>query len=332
MQPLVFIALLNWNNSQDTFRCLESISSLEYNNFQVIIIDNGSDEDSIHLLDSDQRNFSLIINPVNYGYSGGNNIAIRYALEQGADYIWLLNNDAITACDTLDHLVAAMEADTLAGMCSPIIRYLDSDQIEYAGGYFEIETACHRVTSNIAEARQWQTDYPGKISLFGTGLLLRSTFLEAVGLLDEDLFAYWEDTDLSIRSNVSGFHNIIVFDTCIYHAKTPPEISEGDRKPHFYYYMTRNEMLLWRKHLSGSLQLKAIFWSVLRALGKIDHRRDDSQVAEACLAGIWDGLTGKTGEYKTSRRMPEPLRTIFYSVRNSLPAFFGVSVSRNIPI
>lgn len=318
MNPLVHIVTLNWNNPSDTRRCLDSIDRLDYDNLRVIVVDNGSGDDSLAALRADPRDFELIANPSNLGYAGGNNVAIRRALEQGADYVWLLNNDAVTEPDTLSRLVAAMQTRPDAGMASPVIRYSGAGTIEYAAGWFDPDRAAHAVTSDLGEARDWLTRYPDRISLFGTALLLSRRLIETVGLLDEALFAYWEDTDLSIRANAAGLRNIAVLDADVFHVKTDPSISESSRKPHFYYYMTRNEILLARKHISGVLRIKSLLWSTRRALLKIDLRPDEPAVADALLAGLWDGVIGKSGEYTPARRMPQPFRSLVLGARGSL--------------
>jgi GT2 family glycosyltransferase len=222
--------------------------------------------------------------------------------------VWLVNNDAVVEPQTLSLLVAAMQADPRVGMCSPVIRYLEGGKVEDAGTVFDLETATELATDDLEVARRWQAQHPDKFAIFGTALLLSRALVERVGLLDEDFFAYWEDTDLSIRSNLAGFRNRTVFEANVFHAKTPPEVSETGRKPHFYYYMARNELLLLRKHLRGALRLKALLWSIRRTLRRLNRRRDDPRVMDACLAGLWDGILRRTGEYRPDRRMPQPWR------------------------
>lgn len=328
MSPLVYVSILNWNNPADTRRCLDSVFRLDYDPYRVIVVDNGSADDSLAQLGEDGRDFRLIASPRNLGYAGGNNLAIREALAHGADYVWLLNNDAIAEPKTLAQLIGAMQANPTLGMTSPVLRYPEDSSIEYAAGYFDLGTATHRITCDLDEARLWQGEHADRISLVGTALLIRASLIRALGPLDESLFAYWEDTDLSIRANAAGFRNLAVLDANVFHVKTPPEISERGRQPHFYYYMTRNELLLWRKHLSGALRLKASLWSVLRALPKIDRRADDPRVGEACLAGLWDGLTGRTGEYHPSRRMPEPWKALLYRTRRVWPKLLARGSTR----
>lgn len=324
MSPLVYIITLNWNNAQDTLRCLNSISQLSYDNYRAIVVDNGSHEDPKDILKASNVPFELIKNPVNLGYAGGNNIAIQRALEQGADYVWLLNNDAMTEPDTLKLLVAAMQAHPRIGMASPIIRYYPGGQIEYAGEMIDIDVPACAGTIDIEQAREWQETRPERMVLFGTALLVSKKLINVVGLFDEKLFAYWEDTDMSIRANMAGFRNITVFDACVYHVKpshTVPALDEH-RKPHFYYYITRNEFLLWRKHVSLRVRLRASMWSIARAVNKINRLQGNDLACDACLLGIWHGLTNRTGPYISSRRINQPWRFFFYHMCKNIERAF----------
>ena len=312
MTPLVYIIILNWNNTQDTMQCLRSVGKLDYSNFRVIIADNGSQEDPRSILNSAQTSFDLIISPVNYGYTGGNNIAIRYALQKKADYVWLLNNDTTFEPNTLSLLIDAMQEDSRLGMTSPVIRYHPSNDIEHAGEIIDIETATFTGFSKLEQARKWQETNPERVVLFGTALLIRSELITKIGFFDEDFFAYWEDYDMSIRSNLAGYRNAVVFDTCIYHVK-PSHLNpqhEEARKPYFYYYMTRNEFILWRKHAKLHMQLKTAIWATLRVLKKTYRLKKHIKLSEACILGLWHGLSGRAGAYDPAWRIREPLRTI----------------------
>lgn len=99
--PKVYIIILNWNGLKDTLECLESVFKLDYLNFEVIVVDNGSTDDSVNVILKTYPQVRLIENRENLGYTGGNNIGMRYAIERDADYIWLLNNDTIVEEDTL---------------------------------------------------------------------------------------------------------------------------------------------------------------------------------------------------------------------------------------
>lgn len=105
--PKVFIIIVNWNGLKDTLECLQSVFKQDYPNFEVIMVDNGSKDNSVQVIRNAYPQIILIENKENLGYTGGNNVGMHYAVNSGSDYVWLLNNDTVVEPDTLSKLVAA---------------------------------------------------------------------------------------------------------------------------------------------------------------------------------------------------------------------------------
>lgn len=103
--PKVYVIILNWNGLEDTLECLGSVFQMDYQNFEVLVVDNGSKDNSINFIKTKYPQVVLIENKENLGYTGGNNIGMRYALNNGADYVWLVNNDTVVMVDTLSKLI-----------------------------------------------------------------------------------------------------------------------------------------------------------------------------------------------------------------------------------
>ena len=119
--PLIGILVLNWNNPQDTIRCLRSIENSDYQNFMILVVDNGSLDDSISKLRKAFPELEILETNQNLGYTGGNNAGIRFLLDRGAEYIWLLNDDIAISPDSLSHLVRATLEHPDAGFLGPKI-------------------------------------------------------------------------------------------------------------------------------------------------------------------------------------------------------------------
>ena len=94
-RSLVYVLVLNWNGWQDTVKCVYSLMSLTYKDYKVVVLDDASSNDSVTRIREAHPEVTLIETSANLGIAGGNNVGIRYALDQGAEYIWLLNNDTI---------------------------------------------------------------------------------------------------------------------------------------------------------------------------------------------------------------------------------------------
>lgn len=311
--PLVVVVVLNWNKWQLTLDCLQSLGRLTYANFRIFLIDNGSTDDSLAHFQDLPRQVTLFANADNLGYTGGNNMAMRRALAEGADYVWLVNNDAAATPDSLSLLVAAAERDPALGMVSPLLKGTEGDtEFNPAGLLVHLDRPALDVTTDAETARRWQNAMPDRFALAGTALLVRRALIERIGGFDDRLFAYDEDIDLSIRCVQAGFRNAMEFAAVVHHHPRPAAATDARVvAPHVYYFMTRNDILLWRKHCTRRRAWKAALWVLHRRLGHIRDwqlRGRHDQVVEAMLSGLWDGWRGVGGGYDPHRRMPAPLR------------------------
>ncbi|HSD39605.1 MAG TPA: glycosyltransferase family 2 protein [Rhodocyclaceae bacterium] len=297
-QPAVHVIVLNWNNCDDTIACVQSLQEQDYGNFSIVVVDNGSADDSYARL-SQLPGVRLLRNASNLGYAGGNNAAMRAALEAGADYVWVFNNDATAAPDCLSKLVAAAEANPDTGLLSPVIYHKDApEKIQHCATRFDQRTCLFEEAPDIATAQAWQESNPLNMALWGTALLFRRKTIETVGFFDNDFFAYFEDSDYSMRSCAAGFRNVTVFDAAIWH-----HWPEGVRRPYYYYFVLRNDLLMWRKYLSPWMRLKHRWWNFDRAKRLANTFRDSPEIANACALGLWHGWTHKGGAYG-ARRAP----------------------------
>ena len=273
----------------------------------ILILDNGSVDGSVEVLRNLGDRVILIESASNLGYTGGNNLAMRVAFDRGADYVWLFNNDAVAEPDTLIKMVDACEADLVIGLASPLIRE-EENHIQFAGRMIDLTMPTESLTDDVARAQKWQEEYPDRMVVTGTAMLVRRAVYQKIGGFDDKLFAYWEDTDYSIRCARAGFRNVVVFEASIFHPSKPTLISPGDVKPHYYYYMARNELLLWRKFCTRARFLKSALWVLRHRLVQMERMPDNAAGLDAILAGLWDGWRHIGGQYEPRRRMPYPLR------------------------
>ena len=133
--PQVMAIVLNWNLLDDTCRCVSSLRQSDYPNLTLAVVDNGSDPDLYSQLRSRlTEDVALLRSELNLGFAEGNNLGLRYALEHGADYVLVINNDTVVAPDMVRRLVAVAEAQPDAGLLGPVIYYLQPpDQVWFAG-------------------------------------------------------------------------------------------------------------------------------------------------------------------------------------------------------
>jgi GT2 family glycosyltransferase len=198
--PQVSCIVLNWNGWADTIECLSALGECNYPHLTVIVVDNGSTDDSVVRLKSAYPDILLLKSERNLGFSGGNNVGIRHALDTGADYVWLLNNDARPAPDALAALVAKAVSDKSIGAVASICFYADAPSTvqAWAGSRVNLWIGYGRLCTE-PHGDDWFH------SLNGTSMLVSSAAIGDVGLLDEGFFLYWEDTEFCLRLRKNGW-------------------------------------------------------------------------------------------------------------------------------
>lgn len=313
--PKVFIIILNWNGLKDTLECLESVFKLDYPNFEVIVVDNGSTDNSVEVIRKAYPQVILIENKENLGYAEGNNVGIRYALKHGADYVWLLNNDTVVDADSLTKLVMAAEKSPDIGLVSPVIYYYDEpDKIQFCGSYIDWKNHIIVYPENRNSILNVDHEFiTGKnVCLWGTALLIRRNLIENIGTLEEKYFAYWEDTEYSVRSMRAGYRNIIEPSAKVYH-KLPFGKVIVNRGSHYFYYMTRNEYFFWMQYLEGLNKLSYFRMWLAKVIGNAALCRyyNASESADACFEGAYSALCGLSGPWDKNRKMPQIIKRIF---------------------
>lgn len=306
--PKVVVVILNWNDAEVTIACLDALRSTEYPNFTTIVVDNGSTNNSAARLRG-VTGIDLVVSSTNLGYAGGVNVGIERAIAAGADYVWLLNNDAVAHSDVLSRLVTAAEADEQIGLVSPVFNDPDNpDVIEFLVGRFDPRSCQMSQTADSVVAAMWQHAHPNEIILLGTALLIRRRLVEAIGTLDAGFFAYVEDVDYCLRAHAAGFRVIPVPAATVGHKFKQPIENPNDVPSYLHYFITRNYLLLWRKLPGRILFRSAAVWFLYQRLTQIKRLRGAPAPTDAVLAGLWDGLRGVGGPYQPTRRAPWLLR------------------------
>ena len=296
MNPKVFIIILNWNNWSDVIECLESLKNNDYPNYEVVIVDNGSKERP----QAPSSDIKIIYNKKNLGFSEGNNIGIKYALENGADYVLLLNNDTIVSNNFLSKLVKVAESDKEIGMTAPkIYSYDQKDKIWFAGG--KINWLYNKgEMKGYDEIDRGQYDLPEMQNsdyLTGCCLLVKKNVIEKIGLLPEEYFLYYEDTDWSFSVQKAGFKNVFVPGSKIWHkgSKSSQEFSV----PYIYYHV-RNGLILAKKYapwyIKPMIHLDVV-WCIIKQFIKLFIPSKRFWI-NPILLGIKDFYLNKKGKYE----------------------------------
>lgn len=246
IEPKVTILIPNWNGRSWLPGCLESVSGQDYQDFQIMIVDNGSTDDSLFWVRQNHPGVFVIQLEENTGFARAVNTGIR---NSKSPFVALLNTDTTVASDWLSVLVAKLEkspADVAA--VSPLMLSMGNpDLIDDAGDGL----SWYGEASKIGNGKVWfEVDLKQDIFSPSAGAsLYRRDFFEKCGLFDEDFFAYLEDVDLGLRGRILGFRYLLVPDTVVYH------FSHGSAIDYNFYIklVTQNRLLLFVKNIPASL-------------------------------------------------------------------------------
>jgi len=261
--PKVYIILLNWNGFLDTIECVETLNHVKYKNFDVIIVDNGSTDNSVAEIKKKYPQIKLIINKNNLGFAGGCNTGVRYSLKNNADYILLLNNDTIVTNDFLSELVKCAESDRKIGIVSPIIFYSNQKNKIWSTG------AVKNKKSNYGYIdKSFQMENTGQFNksvevdcVWGCSMLINKSVFDKVGFLNDDYFLYVEDVDFCYRVKDAGFKILYTPKSVIYHKVSGSTGGEGN--PIKDYYNSRNLVLFANKNLKGMYKYKYLIFLII---------------------------------------------------------------------
>lgn len=258
----IISVVLNWNGKYDTSACVDSLKNIKDDNFkhEIVVVDNDSKDRSVEFLSKKFPSLKILKNVSNLGFAGGNNRGINYALKNGADYIFILNNDTTVAPDIFKFLLSACR-DEKAGIVGPKIyfspgrefhknRYKVSERgkvIWFAGGLIDWANVIgsHRGVDEVDTGQYDNASPPDFMS--GCAMFIPREIFEKVGLFDENYFLYLEDADLSHRVRKKGFKLIFEPKSIVWHKNAASQGGSGSKLQD--YYITRNRLYFGLKYV-----------------------------------------------------------------------------------
>jgi GT2 family glycosyltransferase len=250
----IAVVVLNWNGIKDTITCLDSLLLQTFPHYKIIVIDNGSSDNSLdqlkkYAIDHEDYQIELICNNKNLGFAGGVNTGIRWALENNFDAIALFNNDATADKNWLSNLVKGLDNQEV-GISTGLLLHENGKTIDSTGEFYS----------------KWGLSFPrnrGENTVFanvnsmvfgatGGATLYRSTMLKEIGLFDDDFFAYYEDADISFRAQLAGWKVAYNSEAIAYHKQG----ATSSKIPGFAVYQTfKNLPVLFLKNVPKELLL-----------------------------------------------------------------------------
>ncbi|HEY2777570.1 MAG TPA: glycosyltransferase family 2 protein [Gaiellaceae bacterium] len=280
--------VLNWNGGDDTLAALASLDGVE-----TVCVDNGSDDGSPDAIAARFPSVELIRTGVNLGFSGGNNVGIRRALGRGADWVLLLNNDAVADPGLPAALAAAAAARPDAGVLACKVFFADPpDVLMYAGGRVNLRLGYWGRQVGFGQRDDGRFDSLRDVDrATGAAMAVSRAAIERAGLLDESLFAYAEDTEWCLRIREAGFGVVFVPDARVWHVGSAS--TGGMRSPTSIYYDTRNMIAVAERHDPRGGAAAAIRRGVV--LGAHLANARDAAGVRAAVKGWRDARHGRLG-------------------------------------
>jgi GT2 family glycosyltransferase len=248
-QPRVAILILNWNGIRDTLETLESVQQLQYSNFEVVLVDNGSTDGSREAIATAFPTVRLIAPPTNLGVAGGRNLGLEAILRQpDVDYVLFLDNDVTLEPSLLDKLVAEANKDAALGIVGPIVYYhSDPRRIWSAGSRFifrevisQLRLKNHPVTHELMEGIEYVD------ALSGCCMLVKRCVFETIGYFTPHYFMVCDDSEFCYRAAKVGFKRGVVMHARLWHKVSAS--TDGGYTPGRAYFTGQSTILFLKAH------------------------------------------------------------------------------------
>jgi GT2 family glycosyltransferase len=239
--PGVCCVIVNWNGWRDTLDCLASLREQDYDNLQIIVVDNASTDDSVERIRAAFPEATVIETGKNIGFACGCNVGLRAALARGAEFLWVLNNDTICPPETLSKLVRRAKASPEAGLVGTVLFYAhEPARVQAWGG--------GKIRPWIAYSTHFEVPTEFGLNCYTTfaSVLARREMLEEIGLLYEGFFMYCDDSDLCLRMQKTHWKIVIAEDTAVLH-KEGASTTKG-QKPFMTKVVTVSGLRLIRRN------------------------------------------------------------------------------------
>jgi GT2 family glycosyltransferase len=273
--PHVTAVVLSWNGRDRTLACIRSLEEVTYRPFSILVVDNGSHDGSADAVACDHPAVRLVRLDENLGFAGGMNAGIGESIARGADAVLLLNNDMRVEPGFVEPLVALIEGDpACAAACSQILFDIEPPCIWYAGAPFSRRRGHYGRNTGYGQPPLPSTVPPYRTArACGGAMLIPTRVAGRVGVFDDRLFAYAEDTEWSLRAERAGLHVVVVPASIVRHAVSAS--SGGESSPTSIYYSLRNSLVVAER------------WAPLGAVGTWLRRLEAiaAATAQVLLAG-----------------------------------------------
>ncbi|MDD5556453.1 MAG: glycosyltransferase family 2 protein [bacterium] len=279
--PLVYTILLDYDGLADTLECLSSLRALDYPRNVVVVVDNGARRSCIPEVAARFPQARTMRLERNAGFMGGCNAGMRVALREGADYVWLLNNDTTVEPGALSALVGEAERDARCGIAGSKIFFHDRPSIlQHAGAGLDMRDGrFFHIGYGVRDEGQFD-EVREVYYVTGCSLLARAATIREIGLMDEDYVFYFDDMDWCVRARRRGWRVKYVPGSVVYHKVSA--VTKGATDPSYVYYYSRNYLLFFGKHYPRLFPRALLSWWPRDFVLRFIRERRYDYLAAAC--------------------------------------------------
>lgn len=300
LQPLVVSVILNTNRKADTLECMRSLAQSTYPNHRAIVLDNASTDGSVEAIEAEFPEVHIIRLQHNLGYAGNNNAGVDAAMQMGANWVLVLNEDTILATDCIQNMVVEAERDHQVGVVGPLVYHHDEPKvIQSAGGRLDETWQSIHIGQNQVDQGQFSSPQPVDW-ITGCSIMVRRSVIEQVGALDERFFYYWEEVDWCRRAAEAGWKILMVPGAHLWHKGVSRNYTPS---ANVTYYATRNRLLFMHKHKASPAAWRRVLVEDLRILAAYTYHSRNIALGphrKAMLQGLSDYFRGRWGMRRTN--------------------------------
>ena len=327
--PLVSVIIVNWNGRDDLDECLKSLKVSKYKNLEIIVVDNGSTDESMDLVKNKYKCVKLIENKENMGFAGGNDVGVKFA---SGKFIYLLNNDAIICENSIASLVQIMEKDPSIGCCGSKI-YLEHDRTLINCAGHEVDVVGFLWARGSMEKDKGNYNHREDIFMSSAcSLMIRKDFIDQYGLFDESIFMYGDELELAVKVWGAGYKIVFEPQSIVYHKQSKGSSEKFTYMPTSFkqYYANRNRAKILfkyfpKKHLIKNIHLiimSLFYWDlfILRHDGVNQFFKSIFSQIDYALKGIMERK--EASQY-------EPERWLKFVKKHTLRDFISFAIDPN---
>lgn len=243
----IFVVILNYNNATDTIACVDSLKSMNALNLKIVLVDNKSNKECLDELERKLgKCVTFIRNKKNLGYAAGNNVGIKYAIENGADYIVVLNNDVVVNAHSFEPCIRMLEHNSDIAIVGPAIVDYNNNKLQSTGALIDFAKITTPLINNgkeyVPSDSQIDCDYVG-----GACMIFKPDLVAKIGYIPEQYFLFWEEVEWCYRAKQQGYRVVCSMSSYVKHkgSATIKKVSGISA-----YYMERNRVLFIKRNVS----------------------------------------------------------------------------------